>query len=98
MMRTRPRSLTEGTPEVNRAAPFAGEGRRIYGVHPVSAWLDAAPAHVRVVHFDAASGPRPMRVVETARAAGVAVAACPAERLTALAGTRRHQGVVAEAR
>jgi len=96
-MRTRLASLTEANREVNRGAAPPGAGRRIYGVHAIGAWLQAAPTHLRVVRFDPASGTRPTRVVETARAAGVAVDPCPAERLTALAGTRRHQGVVADA-
>ncbi len=65
-------------------------------MHAVGAWLEVAPSHLRLVRFDPASGPRPTRLVDAARAAGIAVAPCPGARLTALAGTRRHQGVVAE--
>jgi 23S rRNA (guanosine2251-2'-O)-methyltransferase len=66
-------------------------------VHAVSAWVEAAPTHLWLVRFDPAAGARTIRLVEAAGAAGIALERCSADRLTALAGTRRHQGVVADA-
>lgn len=59
--------------------------------------MEAAPSHLRLVRFDPTAGARAIRLVDAAEAAGIAVERCSADRLTALAGTRRHQGVVADA-
>ncbi|WP_298292933.1 23S rRNA (guanosine(2251)-2'-O)-methyltransferase RlmB [Thiomonas sp.] len=69
----------------------------LYGFHAVGARLRAAPASVHAVYVDAARrDARMQQFLRKAQAAGVQVSALPAERLTALAGTDRHQGVVAQ--
>ena len=68
----------------------------LFGFHAVTARLRARPESVRTVYVDAARRDRRSReLVDRAAAANVAVHAVDAERLAALAGGDRHQGVVA---
>lgn len=69
----------------------------LYGFHAVGARLRAAPDSVHAVYVDA--GRRDARMQQFLRkveAAGVELKTLSAERLAALAGTDRHQGVVAQ--
>ena len=68
----------------------------LYGFHAVGARLRAAPASVRELFVDPARhDARMQQFLARAVAAGVATQDADAARLDALAGTHRHQGVVA---
>jgi 23S rRNA (guanosine2251-2'-O)-methyltransferase len=70
--------------------------RHLFGFHAVTARLRARPESVRIVYVDAARRDRRSReLVDRAASAGIAVHTVDAERLMALAGNDRHQGVVA---
>jgi len=72
------------------------EERHLCGFHAVIARLRASAGSVRAIYVAAARQDRRMRdLVERARTAGVAVHTADSERLDALAGNERHQGVVA---
>jgi 23S rRNA (guanosine2251-2'-O)-methyltransferase len=68
----------------------------LFGFHAVGIRLKTAPASVAEVHVDAARRDQRMRqLLERAAAAGVRLIEADDARLTQLAGTPRHQGVVA---
>lgn len=68
----------------------------LFGFHAVGVRLKTAPASVSEVHVDPARRDQRMRqLVERAEAAAVRVVDSDDARLTQLAGTPRHQGVVA---
>ena len=68
----------------------------LFGFHAVSVRLKTAPASVIEVLVDASRRDGRMRQLHTrAREAGVNLVECDAARLLALAGSPRHQGVVA---
>jgi 23S rRNA (guanosine2251-2'-O)-methyltransferase len=68
----------------------------LFGFHAVTVRLKTAPASVREVHVDASRRDARMRqFVERAREAGVRIIDSDDARLAGLAGTHRHQGVVA---
>jgi 23S rRNA (guanosine2251-2'-O)-methyltransferase len=70
--------------------------RHLFGFHAVTARLRMQPESVRSVYVANARRDRRTReLIERATAAGVAVHAIDEARLAALAGTPRHQGVVA---
>jgi len=70
--------------------------KTLFGFHAVGVRLKTAPGSVAEVHADAARRDQRMRqLLERAAAAGVRVLDCDDARLTQLAGTPRHQGVVA---
>ena len=70
--------------------------KTLFGFHAVSVRLKTAPASVCEVHVDPARRDQRMRqLVERAAAAKVRVLDSDDARLTQLAGTPRHQGVVA---
>lgn len=82
----------------HRVAPAAAmtETRHLFGFHAVTARLRMAPESVSTVYVaDARHDRRVRELVERAGVAGVAVHAVDEQRLTALAGTAKHQGVVA---
>ncbi|MFT3817749.1 MAG: 23S rRNA (guanosine(2251)-2'-O)-methyltransferase RlmB [Rubrivivax sp.] len=69
----------------------------LFGFHAVTVRLKTAPASVAEVHVDAARRDARMRqFAERAREAGARLIDSDDERLTRLAGTARHQGVVAK--
>jgi 23S rRNA (guanosine2251-2'-O)-methyltransferase len=69
----------------------------LYGFHAVGARLRAAPASVHAVYVDASRrDARMQQFLRKVEASGVALKTLSAERLAALAGTDRHQGVVAQ--
>lgn len=69
----------------------------LYGFHAVGARLRAAPASVHTVYVDASRrDARMQQFLRKVEAAGVELKTLNAERLAALAGTDRHQGVVAQ--
>lgn len=71
--------------------------KALYGFHAVGARLRAAPASVRAVYVDASRrDARMQQFLRKVEASGAALKTLSAERLAALAGTDRHQGVVAE--
>ncbi|MFQ5666734.1 MAG: 23S rRNA (guanosine(2251)-2'-O)-methyltransferase RlmB [Candidatus Binatia bacterium] len=82
---------------VNRRQPPIGRPRRIYGVHPVTAWLRSHPRRLEVVHYDGRFRSQLGAILDLAAAAGVPREPCAGDRLTSLAGTSRHQGIVATA-
>ncbi len=68
----------------------------LYGFHAVTVRLKTAPASVQEVHVDGTRRDARMRqFVERAAAAGAKIVDSDGSRLTQLAGTPRHQGVVA---
>lgn len=68
----------------------------LFGFHAVIVRLKTAPASVSEVHVDASRRDARMRqFVERAREAGARLIESDDERLAQLAGTTRHQGVVA---
>ncbi len=70
--------------------------RSLFGFHAVTARLRQRPESVRAIHLAAARRDARMReLVALAEGAGCPMHACDDERLTQLAGTDRHQGVVA---
>ena len=70
--------------------------KTLFGFHAVGVRLKTAPGSVSEVHVDAARRDQRMRqLVERATAAKVRVIDSDDARLTQLAGTPRHQGVVA---
>jgi 23S rRNA (guanosine2251-2'-O)-methyltransferase len=72
------------------------EQRHLSGFHAVTARLRAQPESVRTIYVSASRRDRRAReLIERAAAAGVAVHAADEQRLAALAGNDRHQGVVA---
>jgi 23S rRNA (guanosine2251-2'-O)-methyltransferase len=69
----------------------------LHGFHAVAARLRAAPESVRAVYVDAnRHDARMQQFLRKVEAAGVELKTLSAERLSALAGTDRHQGVVAQ--
>ena len=67
----------------------------LFGFHAVGVRLKTAPASVSEVQVDPARRDQRMRqLVERAAAAHVRVVEADDARLTQLAGTPRHQGVV----
>ncbi|MHB8353849.1 MAG: 23S rRNA (guanosine(2251)-2'-O)-methyltransferase RlmB [Burkholderiales bacterium] len=70
----------------------------IYGFHAVASRLRHHPETIHELYVDSMrKDPRARDFLTLAEAAGVAVRAVPGDRLTGLAGTSRHQGVVAQA-
>jgi len=68
----------------------------LFGFHAVTVRLKTAPESVAEIHVDAARRDARMRqFAERAQAAGARLVESDDERLTRLAGTARHQGVVA---
>ena len=68
----------------------------LFGFHAIGVRLKVAPASVLELHVDAGRGdPRMLNFVARARDAGVPVIESDAARLLRLAGSSRHQGVVA---
>ena len=68
----------------------------LFGFHAVGVRLKTAPRSVIEVHLDASRRDQRMRqLVARAEAAGVRLVESDDQRLQALAGTHRHQGVVA---
>ena len=75
-----------------------GKLKVIYGFHAVASRLRHHPESIHELYVDSSrKDPRARDFLAQAEAAGVLVRAVPAERLTGLAGTSRHQGVVAQA-
>jgi len=68
----------------------------LFGFHAVTVRLKTAPASITEIHVDATRRDARMRqFVERARAAGARLVDSDDARLAQLAGTTRHQGVVA---
>ena len=82
---------------VNRGPAAGPQNRYIYGHHAVTAWLQARPDQLHSVHYDVRLPERAAAFVELAAKAGVRCEPCGDEALTRMAGTPRHQGVVAAA-
>ena len=68
----------------------------LFGFHAVTVRLKTAPASIAEIHVDATRRDARMRqFVERAHEAGARLIDSDDARLTQLAGTTRHQGVVA---
>lgn len=68
----------------------------LFGFHAVAVRVKSAPKSVREIHVDASRRDSRMRqFVERAKEAGVRLVDSDDDRLQKLAGTHRHQGVVA---
>lgn len=67
----------------------------IVGIHAISEWLEANPARLETVLQSGQGGERARRVVEQARAAGIAVERIDPKALRRLAEGRNPQGVAA---
>jgi 23S rRNA (guanosine2251-2'-O)-methyltransferase len=73
-----------------------GADRHLSGFHAVTARLRAQPESVRTIYVSGSRRDRRAReLIERAADAGVAVHTADEQRLAALAGSDRHQGVVA---
>jgi len=81
---------------VNAAGAAAGRPGVIHGLHAIRAWLDCQPARLRIVRHEREPAPRTAATVEVARALGVRLEATEGRALVGMAGTTRHQGLVAE--
>jgi 23S rRNA (guanosine2251-2'-O)-methyltransferase len=81
-----------------RQNPSAVGERYLYGVNVVTEWLRARPTEIIRVHYESPAANRVAALLRTASVAGVALQASEEPRLAALAGTSRHQGVVAVAK
>jgi 23S rRNA (guanosine2251-2'-O)-methyltransferase len=72
------------------------ETRPLFGFHAVTARLRIRPESVRTIYVaDARHDRRARELIERAAIAGVAVHAVDEPRLASLAGTTKHQGIVA---
>jgi 23S rRNA (guanosine2251-2'-O)-methyltransferase len=80
---------------VNPGRPAAMGDRCIYGTHPVTTWLQARPTLLHSVHYEARFAERVATALGLAAQAHVRYEACSDETLTRMAGTPRHQGIVA---
>jgi 23S rRNA (guanosine2251-2'-O)-methyltransferase len=69
--------------------------RYVYGVHAVGAWLQACPAHVQSIDYDAHSGARVAAVVALARQHAIPLQSESPSLLSERARTPHHQGIVA---
>src|SRR5262244_3612674 len=95
-------STTELRPAVHSAraletlqARAVSAERHLSGFHAVTARLRAQPQSVRTIYVSASRRDRRARdLLERAAAAGVTVHAADDQRLAALAGNDKHQGVV----
>ncbi len=68
----------------------------LFGFHAVTVRLKTAPESIQELHVDSTRRDARMRqFVERAQAAGAKLVDSDGQRLDALAGTPRHQGVVA---
>ena len=68
----------------------------LFGFHAVSVRLKVAPNSIREIHVDATRRDQRMKqFLAKAEEAGVRIIASDDDRLQALAGSSRHQGVVA---
>ncbi|MBN8441383.1 MAG: 23S rRNA (guanosine(2251)-2'-O)-methyltransferase RlmB [Thauera sp.] len=77
-------------------SPASSPSRLIYGFHAVSAKLRQAPESVFEVYLSGdRKDVRVKKFAALAEAAGVRLIPSEGERLDAMVGTRRHQGVVA---
>lgn len=83
---------------VNRDRSGTGQVRRIYGTHAVAEWLRVRPQELMALYCEAGAERRLQSLVEHARAVGVPVERMDERELRAMAGTGKHQGVVAAAR
>lgn len=73
--------------------------RILFGFHAITVRLKTAPASIAELYFDATRRDARMKqFVERAREAGLRLLESDELRLQALAGTHRHQGVVAKVR
>lgn len=81
---------------VNVSAAAVGRGGVLYGAHAVLAWLGTQPSRVRAVWHEPDPSTRALAVVDAARALGIRLQTAEVRQLTDLAGTTRHQGLVAD--
>jgi 23S rRNA (guanosine2251-2'-O)-methyltransferase len=84
---------------------FVNEGRQrgasptsLYGIHAIEAWLRVSPQRLQRIWIRARAQGKLLALADAARAARVPVEQVGDEQLNLLAGTTRHQGVVAAAR
>jgi 23S rRNA (guanosine2251-2'-O)-methyltransferase len=82
---------------VNPGSAPPADARCVYGVHAVSEWLRARPTQLSRIDYDARSAGRLAALLASATTASVPLHPCAEDMLTRLAGTSRHQGVVATA-
>jgi len=82
---------------VNREDATSPPGRRLFGAHPVAEWLRACPRAVTALYYQTGAERRLAAVLRAARDAGIPVHPQEERALSALAGSRRHQGLVATA-
>ncbi|ANH68192.1 23S rRNA (guanosine(2251)-2'-O)-methyltransferase RlmB [Mitsuaria sp. 7] len=78
------------------SSPSSSKTQILFGFHAVTVRLKTAPASVQEILFDATRKDQRMRgFLEKAEAAGAKLVESDDDRLKALCGTHRHQGVVA---
>jgi len=83
---------------VNRGTGTVVNDRHIYGVHPVTEWLRSRADAVRSISYDPGAAQRLAGILHLAQVAGIGTYPRGEQVLTDLAGTGRHQGVVAACR
>lgn len=82
---------------VNRESGTLTRERCVYGAHPVAEWLRFRPQEMTALYYEAGAEHRLSAILKAARAAAIPVQALDERSLTALAGSPRHQGLVATA-
>ena len=93
MLMKAPRFAMKGRPP-RRLDNRSREERYLYGLHPVSAWLEQRPSHVEVLMYD----PAVQRAAELARRVtrlGKRAEPQSRSKLDEFVGGARHQGMVA---
>jgi 23S rRNA (guanosine2251-2'-O)-methyltransferase len=81
---------------VNRRPPQSSQPC-VYGVHAITGWLRAAPRRLLGLQYVPEARARLNAIFELATAAGIPLHLSSAQALAGLAGTTRHQGIVATA-
>jgi 23S rRNA (guanosine2251-2'-O)-methyltransferase len=89
--------VVKGRNLVNPRRALVVRDRCIYGTHAVLTWLQTHPDQLRSIFHTARSPHRVAEILALATKAGIRHEACSDETLTRMAGTPRHQGIVATA-
>ena len=95
-MQVRRRGRGRHRPAARSGEPPGGEESvYLYGHHAIEAWIDARPQRIHTVYCESRTTDAARRLVERARAAGIAVHAAAPDQIAARAPGKRHQGLVA---
>ena len=89
--------VVKGRNLVNPRRTLVARDRCIYGTHAVLTWLQTHPEQLRSIAYAARAPQRVAEILALATKARVRHELCSDETLTRMAGTPRHQGIVATA-